>query len=156
MASQVFKELVQGRAGDLRLCNSWTSQSTRQRPKQTLREAGDDIEATRMVGPALAARTWVKASTRRIGGLPDAGEGIWTHRPARDISLGTDDLGRTPQQTDYLCRRGTVRVRRCRPEDHRSDCHPGEERACSSPGKTKGRARLPRRSWDLDWRRFRA
>ena len=91
-----------------------------------------------MTGPALAVRTRVEASTGRIGSLPDAGERIRTHRPARDISLGADDPGRTPQRTGYLCRRGTVQVRHCRPEDHRSDCHPGEERACSSRGGTKG------------------
>ncbi len=146
MASQVFNEPVQGRAGDLRLYNSRTSQSTRQRPRWAQREAGDDITVTRMTGPALAARTWVGASTRRIGGLPDAGERIRTHRSARDIGLGADDPGRTPQQTDHLCRRGTVRVLHCRPD---------EERARSSPGKTKGRARLHRRSWGLGWRQFR-
>jgi hypothetical protein len=91
-----------------------------------------------MTGPALAVRMRVEASTGRTGSLPDAGERIRTHRPARDISLGADDPGRTPQRTDYLCRRGTVRVRHCRPEDHRSDCHPGEERVCSSLGGTKG------------------
>ncbi len=99
MASQVFNEPVQGRAGDLRLCNSRTSQKTRQRPRRAQREAGDNTEATRMTGPALAARMWVGASTRRIGALPDAGE--------------------------------RIRI-------HRSGCHPGEERACSSPGETKG------------------
>jgi len=156
VASQVFDEPVQGRAGDLRLCSSWTSQNTRQRPRQAQREAGDDTEATRMTGPALAARTWVGASTRRIGGLPDAGERIRTHRSARDISLGADDPGRTLQRTDHLCRRGTVRVHRYRPEDLRSDHFLGEERVCSSLGETKGRARLPRPSWGLDWRRFKA
>ncbi len=93
-----------------------------------------------MTGPALAARTWVGASTRRIGGLPDAGERTRTHRSARDISLGADDPGRTPQRTDHLCRRGTVRVHHCLP---------GEEKACSSLGETKGRARLHRQSWGL-------
>jgi hypothetical protein len=39
---------------------------------------------------------------------------------------------------------------------HRSDYHPGEEKACSSPGETKGRARLHHRSWDSGWRRSRA
>ncbi len=38
---------------------------------------------------------------------------------------------------------------------HRSDRRPGK-RACSSPGEIKKRARLPRRSWGLGWRRFRA
>ncbi len=102
-----------------------------------------------MTGPALAVRTRVEAVTGRTGSLLDAGEGIRTHRPARDISLGADDPGRTLQRTDCLCRRGTVRVRHYRPEDYRSDCHPGQERACSSLGETKGRARLPRQSWDL-------
>jgi hypothetical protein len=117
VASQVLNEPVQGRAEGLRLCNSRTSQSTRQRPRRAQKEAGDDIEVTRMTDPALAAKTWVGASTRRIGGLPDAGE--------------------------------KIRI-------HRSDCRPGEERACSSPGEIKERARLPRRSWGLGWRRFRA
>ena len=146
MASQVLNEPVQGRAEDLRLYNSWMSQSTRQRPRRVQREAGDDTEATRMTGPAPAARTWVGASTRRIRGLPDAGERIRTHRLARGISLGADDPGRMLQRTDHLCRRGTVRVRHYRPEGRRSGCHPGEERACSSLGETKGRARLPRQS----------
>ncbi len=99
-----------------------------------------------MTGPALAVRTRVEASTGRIGSLPDAGERIRTRRLARDISLGADDPGRTSQRTDYLCRRGTVRVRHCRPEERQSDCHLGEERVCSSLGETKGRARLPRQS----------
>jgi hypothetical protein len=72
-------EPVQGRAEDLRLCSSWTSQNTRQRPRQAQREAGDDTEVTRMTGPALAARTWAGASTRRIGDLPGAGERIRIH-----------------------------------------------------------------------------
>ncbi|MFN9939958.1 MAG: hypothetical protein ACK56I_10850, partial [bacterium] len=67
---------VQGRAEGLRLCNSRTSQSTRQRPRRVQKEAGGDTEATRMTDPALAARTWVGASTRRIVGLPDTGEKI--------------------------------------------------------------------------------
>jgi hypothetical protein len=120
VASRVLDEPVQGRAEDLRLCSSWTSQSTRQRPRRAQREAGDDTEATRMTGPALAARTWVGASTRRIGGLPDAGERIRTHRSARDISLGADDPGRTLQLTDHLCHRGTVRVHHCRPDEERA------------------------------------
>jgi hypothetical protein len=33
-----------------------------------------------------------------------------------------------------------------RTRTHRSDCHPGEERACNSPGEIKERARLPHRS----------
>jgi hypothetical protein len=106
-----------GRAEDLRLCNSRTSQSTRQRPRRAQREAGDDTEATRRTGPVIAARMWLGASTRRIGGLSDAGE--------------------------------RIRI-------HRSGCHPGEGRACSSPGETKGRARMHRRSWDSGWRRSRA
>jgi hypothetical protein len=94
--------------------------------------------------------------TRRIESLPGAGEKVRTHQPAQDISRGADDPGQTLQRTDHLCRRGTVRVRHCRPEDHRSGRHPGEERVCSSLGETKGRARLPRQSWDLGWRQFRA
>ena len=156
MASQVFDEPVQGRAEDLRLCSSWMSQNTRQRPRQAQREAGDDTEAIRTIGPALAARMWVGASTRGIKSLPDAGERIRTQRPARDISLGADDPGRTLRRTDHICRRGTVRARHCHPEDHRSGHLPGEVRVCSSPGETKGRGRLPHRSWDLGWRRFRA
>ncbi len=85
MASQVFDEPVQGRAEGLRLCISRTSQSTRQRPRRALKEAGGDTEVTRTTDPALAARTWVGASTRRTGGLPDAEEKIqihWSdHRP---------------------------------------------------------------------------
>ncbi len=108
MASQVFDEPVQGRAGDLHLCSSWTRQSTRQRPRQAQREAGDDAEATRMTGPALVARTRVGALTRRVESLPGAGERIRAHWPVRDISLEADDPGRTLQRTDHLCRRGTV------------------------------------------------
>ncbi len=107
MASQVSNETVQGRAEDLRLCNSRTSQSTRQHPRRAQKEAGGDTEVTRMTDPALAARTWVGALTRRIGGPPDAGE--------------------------------KIRI-------HRSDHRPDKERACSSPGEIKERARLPRRS----------
>ncbi len=109
MASQVFDEPVQGRAGDLHLCSSWTCQNTRQCPRQAQREAGDDTEAIRTIGPALVARTWVGALTRRIESLPGAGE--------QDISRGADDPGRTLQRMDHLCRRGTVRVRHYRPED---------------------------------------
>ena len=83
MASQVFNEPVQGRAEDLRLCISRTSHSTRQRPRRALKEAGGDTEVTRMTDPALATRTWVGASTRRIVGLPDAGEKIRIHRSNR-------------------------------------------------------------------------
>ena len=107
MASQVFNELVQGRAGDLRLCNSWTSQNTRQRPKQTLREAGDDTEIIKMRGPALAMRMRVEASTERT-------------------------------------------------RTHRSDRHPGEERACIDPGEIRKRTRPPRRSWGSVWRQSKA
>ncbi len=109
-----------------------------------------------MIGPALVARTRGGALTRRIESLPGAGEKIPTHQPARDISLGTDDLGWTLRRTDHPCRRGTVRVRHCHPEDHRSGRHPGEERVCSSLDETEGRIRLPRQSWDLGWRLFRA
>jgi hypothetical protein len=111
------RRAVQGRAEGLRLCNSRPSQSTRQRTRRAQKEAGDDTEVTRTTGPALAAKTWVGASTRRIGGPPDAGEKIRIRQP---------------------------------------DYRPGEKRACSSPGEVKERARLPRRSWGLDWRRFRA
>ncbi len=117
MASQILEEPVQGRAEDLRLYSIWTSRSMQQRPRRAQREVEDDTETTRMTDPALAARMWVGASTRRIGGLPDAGE--------------------------------RIRI-------HGSDCHPGEERACSSPGEIKEQARLPRRSWDSGWRRSRA
>ena len=103
-----------------------------------------------------AVRMLAEASIRRIESLPGAGKKIPTQQPMRDISLGADALERTPRRADHLCRRGTVRVHHCRPEDRRSGCHPGEERACSSLGETKGRARLPRQSWDLGWRRFRA
>ncbi len=74
MASQVFNEPEQGRVEGLRLCISRTSWSTRQRPRQALKEAGGNIEVTRTIGPVLAAGTRVGASTRRTGGLPDAGE----------------------------------------------------------------------------------
>ncbi len=83
MASQVFNEPVQGRAEALRLCISRTSQSTRQRPRRALKEAGGDTEVTRMTDPALAARTQVGASTRRTGGLRDAGEKTRIHRSDR-------------------------------------------------------------------------
>ncbi len=75
------------------------------------------------------------------------------HRGYQDDrpSAGHEDVGRSFDQEDR-------RPAGCRGEDriHRSGCHPGEERACSSPGETKGRARLHRRSWDSGWRRSRA
>ena len=156
MASPVFDEPEQGRTGGLRLSISRTSPSMRRRPRRVLREAGDGIEIIRTIGLVRAVTKRAGASTKGTGGLPDAGERIRTHRSARNISLGADDPGRTLQRTDHLCRRGTVRVHHCRPEDRRLGCHPGEERACSSLGETKGRARLPRPSWVLDWRRFKA
>ena len=83
MASQVFNEPVQGRAEGLRLHTNRTSQSTRQRLRRALKEAGGDTEVTRMTDPALAARTWVGASTGRIVGLSDTGEKIRIHRSDR-------------------------------------------------------------------------
>ena len=83
MASQAFNEPVQGRAEGLRPCISRTSQSTRQRPRRALKEVGGDTEITRMTDPALATRTWVEALTRRVIGLPDAGEKIRIHRSDR-------------------------------------------------------------------------
>ena len=80
MASWVSGEPEQGRTEGLRLHINRTSLSTRQRPKRARREAGDDIEITRTIGPVLAARTRAGASIRRTGGLPDAGEKIRIRR----------------------------------------------------------------------------
>ena len=102
MASQVIDEPEQGRTEGLRLHTNRTSLSMRQRPRRALREAGDEIETTKTIGPALAATTRAGASTRRIGGLPDAGERIrirrldhrlggikeWTRPPRRPWDLG--------------------------------------------------------------------
>ncbi len=103
-----------------------------------------------------AVRTSAVASIMRIESLPGAGKKIPTHRLMPNISLGADALGRTPRWADHLCRRGTVRARHCRPEDHRSHHLPREARVCSSPGETTGRGKRPHQSWDLGWRRFRA
>jgi len=87
VASQVFDEPEQGRTGGLRLSISRTSPSMRRRPRRALREAGDGIETIRTTGPVLAATKRAEASTRRTGGLPDAGERIRIrrsdHRPGR-------------------------------------------------------------------------
>ena len=87
MASQVFDEPERGRAEGLRLRIRRTSPSTRRRPRQALREAGDGIETTRTIGPAPAATKRAEASARRNRGLLDAGERIrirqLDHRPGR-------------------------------------------------------------------------
>ncbi len=80
MASQVFDEPEQGRTGGLRLSIGRTSLSMRQRPRRALRESGDGIETTRTTGPVLAVTKRAGASTRRTGGLPDAGERIRIRR----------------------------------------------------------------------------
>jgi hypothetical protein len=80
VASQVIDEPEQGRTEGLRLHTNRTSLSMRQRPRRALREAGDGIETTRTIGPALAAMKRAGASTRRIGGLPDAEERIRIRR----------------------------------------------------------------------------
>jgi hypothetical protein len=142
----------------------------------TASEAGDDTEATRETGPVSAVRMSAEASIRRIESLPGAGRKIPTHQLMRDISLGADALGRVLQRADHPCCRGTVRACHCLPGDHRPHRLPGEARACSRPGgiattllreatagpcrgdlrRTTGRGKLPHRSWDLGWRRFRA
>ncbi len=97
MASQVLSEPEQGRAEGLHLRISRTSLSMRQRPRRALKEAGDDIEVTRTIGPVLAARTRAGASIRRTGGLPDAGEKIGIrqsdHRPG-----GIKERARLPRR----------------------------------------------------------
>ena len=94
MASQVFDKPEQGRTEGLRLRTNRTSLNMRQRPRRALREAGDDIETTRTIGPVLAA---AGASTRRTGGLPDAGERIRIrrsdHRPG-----GIKERARPPRR----------------------------------------------------------
>ncbi len=74
MASPVFDEPEQERAGGLRLLSSRASPSTRRRPRRALKEAGGGIETTRTTGPVLAVTKRAGASTRRTGGLLDAGE----------------------------------------------------------------------------------
>ncbi len=85
MASQVLDEPEQGRTEGLRLRINRTSPSMQRRPRRVLREAGDGIETTRTIGPVLAATKRAGASTRRTGGLQDAGERIRIrqsdHRP---------------------------------------------------------------------------
>ena len=87
MASPVLDEPEQGRAGGLRLRIRKTSPSMRRHLRRVLREAGDDIETTRMTGPVLAVTKRAGASTKGTGGLPDAGERIRIrqsdHRPGR-------------------------------------------------------------------------
>ncbi len=82
-----FSGLRRAGTGENRGCISRTSPSMRQRPRRALREAGDGIEATRTTGPVLAVTKRAGASTRRTGGLPDAGERIRIrrsdHRPGR-------------------------------------------------------------------------
>ncbi len=97
MASQVIDEPEQGKTEGLRLHTNRTSLSMRQRPRRALREAGDGIEITRTIGPALAAMKRAGASTRRIGGLPDAEERIRVrrtdHRPG-----GIKERARPPRR----------------------------------------------------------
>ena len=83
MAFLIFDEPEQGRTEGLRLRISRMSPSMRRRPRRALREAGDDSEVTRTIGPVLAARTRAGASIRRTGGLPDAEEKIRIHRSDR-------------------------------------------------------------------------
>jgi hypothetical protein len=87
VASPVFDEPEQGRAGGLRLLISRTSPSTQRRPRRALKEAGGGIETTRTTGPVLAVTKRAGALSRRIGGLPDAGEKTRTrrsdHRPGK-------------------------------------------------------------------------
>ncbi len=97
MASQVSNEPEQGRVEGLRLCISRTSRSTRQRPRRALKEAGDDIEVTRTIGPVLAARTRAGASIRRTGGLPDAGEKIRIRRSDHRLG-GIKEQARLPRR----------------------------------------------------------
>ena len=97
MASQVIDKPEQGRTEGLRLHTNRTSLSMPQRLRRALREAGDDIEATRTIGPVLAATTRAGASIRRTGGLPDAGERIQIrrsdHRPG-----GIKERARSPRR----------------------------------------------------------
>ncbi len=83
MASQVFDKPEQGRTEGLCLRITRTSPSMRRRLRRALREAGDGIETTKTIGPVLAATKRVGASTRRTGGLPDAGERIRIRRSDR-------------------------------------------------------------------------
>jgi hypothetical protein len=69
----------------------------RQRPRQALKVAGGDTEVTRMTGPALAAGTRGGASTRRTGGLRDAGEKIRTRRLDRR-PCGIKERARLPRR----------------------------------------------------------
>ncbi len=97
MASRVFDEPEQGRTEGLRLRINRTSLSMRQRPRRALREAGDDIETTRTIGPVLATTTRAGASIRKTGGLPDEGERIRIrrsdHRPG-----GIKERARPPRR----------------------------------------------------------
>jgi hypothetical protein len=80
VASPVFDEPEQGRAGGLRLLISRTSPNMQRRLRRALKEAGGGIETTRTTGPVLAVTKRAGASTRRTGGLPDAGEKIRIRR----------------------------------------------------------------------------
>ncbi len=106
MASQVFNEPVQGRTEGLRLCISRTSRSMRQCLRRALKEAGGDTEVTRMTDSALAARTRAGASTRRAGGLPDAGEKtrirLSDHRPGEKRACSS--LGEIKERARLLHR----------------------------------------------------
>ncbi len=97
MASQVFDGPEQGRTEGLHLRISGTSPSMRRRPRRALREAGDGIETTKTIGPVLAATKRAGASTRRTGGLPDAGERIRIHRLDRRPG-GIKERARPPRR----------------------------------------------------------
>ena len=97
MASQVFDEPEQGRTEGLRLRTNRMSPSMQQRLRRALREAGDGIETTRTIGPALAATTRAGASTRRIGGLPDAEERIRIRRSDHRLG-GIRERARPPRR----------------------------------------------------------
>ena len=83
MASPVLDGPEQGRAGGLRLRIRKTSPSMRRRPRQALREAGDDIEVIRTIGLVRAGTKRAGASTGEAEGLLDAGERIRIRRSDR-------------------------------------------------------------------------
>ncbi len=97
MASQVFDEPEQGRTEGLRLRISRTSLSMRRHPRRAPKEAGEGIETTRTIGSVLAATKQAGASTRRTGGLPDAGERIRIRRSDHHLG-GIKERARPPRQ----------------------------------------------------------
>ncbi len=83
---------------------------------------------------------------RPSAGHEDAGRSFDREDPDPPAGAGYQSGSGRPWEDAAADGLPTVQVHHCRLEDYRSDCHPGEERVCSSLDETRGRARLPRQS----------